>query len=120
MTSRPPPASVVDRGESSRVWFPLDTGRSLLHKVYANCRAEYRVAVILVIPLIRTFGEFQRAASGPPRRGSQCLKWRTASDQHRRAGLLRDLQDLASRIEPRLAKAVTPASSRTWTAVGNG
>jgi hypothetical protein len=43
---------------SVAVWFPLDTGRSLLHKVYANAAVNIALLVILAIPLIGTFGEF--------------------------------------------------------------
>jgi hypothetical protein len=43
---------------SLAVWYPLDTGRSLLHKVYANAALNTALLVILAIPLIGTFGEF--------------------------------------------------------------
>ena len=43
---------------SIAVWFPLDTGRSLLHKVYANAALNTALLVILAIPLAGTFGEF--------------------------------------------------------------
>jgi hypothetical protein len=43
---------------SVALWFPLDTGRSLLHKVYANAALNIALLVILAIPLIGTFGEF--------------------------------------------------------------
>jgi hypothetical protein len=43
---------------SIAVWFPLDTGRSLLHRVYANVAVNTALLVILAIPLIGTFGEF--------------------------------------------------------------
>ena len=48
---------VVDRGGVA-VWFSLDTGRSLLHKVYANAAVNTALLVVLAIPLIGTFGEF--------------------------------------------------------------
>ena len=40
------------------VWFPLDTGRSLYHRVYANAAINAALLVALAIPLIGTFGEF--------------------------------------------------------------
>jgi hypothetical protein len=40
------------------VWFPLDTGRSLYHRVYANVAVNVGLLVALAIPLIGTFGEF--------------------------------------------------------------
>lgn len=40
------------------VWFPLDTGRSLYHRVYANAAVNLGLLVALAIPLIGTFGEF--------------------------------------------------------------
>lgn len=43
---------------SIAVSFPLDTGRSLLHKVYANAALIVALLVLLAIPLIGTFGEF--------------------------------------------------------------
>ena len=43
---------------SIAVWFPLDTGRSLLHKVYANAALNTALLAILAIPLAGTFGEF--------------------------------------------------------------
>ena len=44
---------------SLALWYPLDTGRSLLHKVYANAALNTALLVILAIPLIATFGEFR-------------------------------------------------------------
>ena len=43
---------------SIAVSFPLDTGRSLLHKVYANAALNTALLVVIAIPLIGTFGEF--------------------------------------------------------------
>ena len=43
---------------SIAVWFPLDTGRSLLHRVYANAALNTALLAILAIPLAGTFGEF--------------------------------------------------------------
>ena len=40
------------------LWFPLDTGRSLYHRVYANVALNVAVLLALAIPLIGTFGEF--------------------------------------------------------------
>jgi hypothetical protein len=40
------------------LWFPLDTGRSLLRRVYANAIVNTALLVVLAIPLIGTFGEF--------------------------------------------------------------
>jgi hypothetical protein len=40
------------------LWFPLDTGRSLYHRVYANAALNAALLVALAIPLIGTFGEF--------------------------------------------------------------
>ena len=40
------------------LWFPLDTGRSLLHRVYANVIVNTALLIFLAIPLIGTFGEF--------------------------------------------------------------
>jgi hypothetical protein len=40
------------------VWYPLDTGRSLIHRVHGNAIANTALLVILAIPLIGTFGEF--------------------------------------------------------------
>jgi hypothetical protein len=44
---------------SLALWFPLDTGRSLYHRVYANVALNSLLLVILAIPLIGTFGEFR-------------------------------------------------------------
>ena len=43
---------------SVAVWYPLATGRSLIHRVYGNAIANTALLVILAIPLIGTFGEF--------------------------------------------------------------
>jgi hypothetical protein len=40
------------------LWFPLDTGRSLYHRVYANVAVNLAVLVAVAIPLVATFGEF--------------------------------------------------------------
>jgi hypothetical protein len=40
------------------LWFPLDTGRSLYHRVYANAAVNAALLAALAIPLIGTFGEF--------------------------------------------------------------
>ncbi len=40
------------------LWFTLDTGRSLLHKVYANAALNTALLVVVAIPLIGTIGEF--------------------------------------------------------------
>ena len=40
------------------VWFALDTGRSLFHRVYANAALNAVLLVLAAIPLIGTFGEF--------------------------------------------------------------
>jgi hypothetical protein len=44
---------------SVALWFPLDTGRSLYHKVYANAAGNTALLVLLAIPLIGTFGDFR-------------------------------------------------------------
>jgi hypothetical protein len=44
---------------SVALWFPLDTGRSLYHKVYLNAAANTALLVLLAIPLIGTFGDFR-------------------------------------------------------------
>jgi hypothetical protein len=44
---------------SVALWFPLDTGRSLCHKVYANAAGNTALLVLLAIPLIGTFGDFR-------------------------------------------------------------
>jgi hypothetical protein len=44
---------------SVALWFPLDTGRSLYHRVYANAAANALLLVIFAIPLAATFGEFR-------------------------------------------------------------
>lgn len=41
------------------LWFPLDTGRSLYHRVYANVVVNLAILVAAAIPLIATFGEFR-------------------------------------------------------------
>jgi hypothetical protein len=41
------------------LWFPLDTGRSLYHRVYANVVVNLAILVAVAIPLIATFGEFR-------------------------------------------------------------
>ena len=43
---------------SVALWFPLDTGRSLYHRVYANVAVNIATLVVLATPLIGTFGEF--------------------------------------------------------------
>jgi len=48
---------VDDRGQRGPV-VPLDTGRSLIHRVYVNAIANTALLVILAIPLIGIFGEF--------------------------------------------------------------
>ncbi len=40
------------------LWFPLDTGRSLLQRVYANAIVNVALLAVLAIPLIGTFGDF--------------------------------------------------------------
>ena len=41
------------------IWFPLDTGRSLYHRVWANAALNTALLVLLAVPLIGTFGEFR-------------------------------------------------------------
>lgn len=43
---------------SVALWFPLDTGRSLYHKVYANAAGNTVLLLLFAIPLIGTFGDF--------------------------------------------------------------
>lgn len=40
------------------LWYPLDTGRSLLHRVYVNAALNTALLIIVAIPLALTFGEF--------------------------------------------------------------
>jgi len=40
------------------LWFSLDTGRSLYHRVYANAALNTAFLVALAVPLIGTFGDF--------------------------------------------------------------
>jgi hypothetical protein len=44
---------------SVAVWYPLDTGRSLLHRVWANVALNTLVLVLVAIPLAATFGEMR-------------------------------------------------------------
>ena len=44
---------------SAAVWFTLDTGRSLYHRVWANVAINVAVLVAVAIPLIGTAGEFR-------------------------------------------------------------
>ena len=44
---------------SLAVWYPLDTGRSLLHRVYINAILNTALLVAVAIPLAGTFGEFR-------------------------------------------------------------
>lgn len=41
-------------------WYLLDTGRSLLHRVYVNAALNTAVLVLVAIPLAVTFGEFHQ------------------------------------------------------------
>jgi hypothetical protein len=41
------------------LWYPLDTGRSLYHRVYANAAGNTLMLAAMVIPLALTFGEFR-------------------------------------------------------------
>ncbi len=41
------------------LWFPLDTARSLYHRVPINAAVNTAVFVLAVIPLALTFGEFR-------------------------------------------------------------
>jgi hypothetical protein len=43
---------------SLALWYPLDTGRSILHRVYANAALNTALLVVMAIPLTGTFGEF--------------------------------------------------------------
>lgn len=45
------------------VWFALDTGRSIYHRVYANAALNTVLLVLAAIPLIGTIGEFH--CNGP-------------------------------------------------------
>jgi hypothetical protein len=40
------------------LWFALDTGRSLYHRVYANAVLNVAILAAAAIPLLATFGEF--------------------------------------------------------------
>lgn len=40
------------------LWFVLDTGRSLRHRVWPNAAANTALLVVVAIPLAGTFGEF--------------------------------------------------------------
>lgn len=44
---------------SVAVWYPLDTGRSLYHRVYANAALNTAMLVAVAVPLVLTFGEFR-------------------------------------------------------------
>jgi hypothetical protein len=44
---------------SVALWYPLDTGRSILHRVWANAALNTAVLVLVAIPLLATFGEFK-------------------------------------------------------------
>ena len=44
---------------SVALWYPLDTGRSLLHRVWANVALNTLVLVLVAIPLAATFGEMR-------------------------------------------------------------
>ena len=44
---------------SLALWYPLDTGRSLRHRVWANAALNTGLLVVMAIPLIGTFGEFR-------------------------------------------------------------
>jgi hypothetical protein len=41
------------------VWYPLDTGRSLLHRVYVNAALNTALLIAVAIPLALTYGEFR-------------------------------------------------------------
>ena len=41
------------------VWFALDTGRSIYHRVWVNAALNTTIFALLAIPLIGTFGEFR-------------------------------------------------------------
>ena len=43
---------------SLAIWYPLDTGRSLYHRVYANALLNTALLILVGIPLALTFGEF--------------------------------------------------------------
>ena len=44
---------------STLIWYPLDTGRSIYHRVYANAIGNTVMLVAVAIPLALTFGEFR-------------------------------------------------------------
>jgi hypothetical protein len=44
---------------SVALWFPLDTGRSLYHRVWANAAGNAALLALLAIPLIGTFSDFR-------------------------------------------------------------
>ena len=44
---------------SAAVWFTLDMGRSLYHRVWPNVAINVAVLVAVAIPLIGTVGEFR-------------------------------------------------------------
>ena len=43
---------------SVALWFLLDTGRSLFHRVYANAVGNFLFLLLIALPLMGTFGEF--------------------------------------------------------------
>jgi hypothetical protein len=43
---------------SLAIWYPLDTGRSLYHRVYVNAILNTVLLVVVAVPLAFTFAEF--------------------------------------------------------------
>jgi hypothetical protein len=43
---------------SVALWYPLDTGRSIVHRVWVNAALNTAVLILASIPLVATFGEF--------------------------------------------------------------
>jgi hypothetical protein len=43
---------------SLALWYPLDTGRSLYHRVYVNAILNTVLLVVVAVPLAFTFAEF--------------------------------------------------------------
>jgi hypothetical protein len=41
------------------IWFPIDTARSLYHRVWANAAGNVLLLLAFGVPLIATFGEFR-------------------------------------------------------------
>jgi hypothetical protein len=43
---------------SIALWYPLDTGRSLLHRVYVNAALNTALLIAVAVPLALTYADF--------------------------------------------------------------